>query len=150
MSLSGTIKGLQEAQRWNVRAIAALRPAGALGRAIQWGTTQAHRFAVGFTHVDTGALRLAHRMAISNGIFGGTTGRVFIDPSAPAIERQRTKYGIKIIRRRRVSYAGTRPAVYGPYEHERGGEHAFYRRVVDEHGREISEGMNRMVASEVL
>ena len=117
-----SITGIQEAQAANNRAVAALKPSGALGRAVQYGTIAAHRYAIGFTHVDTGALKSSQRMEIS-----GVRGRVFIDPSAfnPS--------------------CGQRTAMYGPYEHARGGSHAFYQRVIDEHGQEITQEMERLV-----
>jgi hypothetical protein len=127
MSVDMTIKGIQEAQRWNVRAIAALRTGGALGRAIQWGTAAAHRYAVSITHVDTGALRASHRMAVS-----GAQGKIYLDASA------------------RNPRSGQRTAVYGPAEEARGGEHAFYRRTVAEAGSKIGQEMAQMVAREVI
>ena len=72
-----SITGLQEAQAANNRAIAAVRPSGGLGRAVQYGTVSAHRYALGYTHVDTGALKSSHRMELSD-----TRGRVYIDPGA--------------------------------------------------------------------
>ncbi len=127
MSVDMTIKGIQEAQRWNLRAIAALRPSGALGRAIRWGMAAAHRYAVSITHVVTGALRASHRMAVS-----GTQGRIFLDPSA------------------RNPRSRVRTAVYGPAEERRGGEHAFYRRTVTEAGPRIAREMGQRVAREVV
>lgn len=106
-----TIKGLQEAQNANMKAIAAVRPSGVFGRAIQYATAEAHRYAASVTHVDTGALRASHRMEIT-----GLRGMIYIDPSA------------------RNPRSGARPAVYGAAEHARGGDHAFYQRTMDEHG----------------
>lgn len=117
-----TITGIQEAQAKNNRVIASLRPDGALGRAVQYGTTAAHRYAVGVTHVDTGSLHASHRMEIT-----GLRGRVYIDPSARnPRSRQRTE-------------------TYGPYEHERGGEHAFYQRTINEQGPSIEQAMMGLV-----
>lgn len=43
---------------------------------------------------------------------------------------------------------GQRPVRYGPFEHARGGEHAFFRRTVDERGDQIlTQGANRIVRS---
>lgn len=117
-----SITGIQEAQAANNRAIAAVRPEGGLGRAVQYGTTAAHRYALAATHVDTGALKSSHRMELS-----GAHGRVFIDPSAMNPR------------------SGQRTAVYGPFEHARGGEHAFYQRVIDEYGPEIEQEMQRII-----
>ena len=117
-----TITGLQEAMDLNLRAIAALQPQGALGRAVQVGTTMAHRAAVAITHVDTGALRASHRMEVKS-----TRGRIYIDPSA------------------RNPRSGQLTAVYGFFEHERGGSHAFYDRVEREFGREILDTMADIV-----
>jgi len=115
-----TITGIQEAQQANLRAIAALRPEGAFGRAVVYAGTAAHRYAVAITHVDTGSLRASHRIAVE-----GLRARIFIDPAST---NPRT---------------GERPAVYGVEEHARGGSHAFYERVVEERGREIAEGAMR-------
>jgi hypothetical protein len=106
-----SITGIQEAQERNARAMAALRPTGAFGRAIQYVTVEAQRYAVGYTHVDTGSLKAAQRMEI-----GGLRGRVYIDPSATNPR------------------SGQRPAEYGRYEHGRGGSHAFYQRVISDQG----------------
>ena len=127
MAVDMTIRGIQEAQRWNVRAIAALRPSGALGWAIVWGTAAAHRYAVSITHVDTGALRASQRMAVS-----GAQGRIYLDASA------------------RNPRTGQRTAAYGPVEEARGGSHAFYRRTVAEAGDAIAKGMAQRVVSEVV
>lgn len=117
-----SITGIQEAQAANNRAIAELRPTGALGRAIQYGTIAAHRYAIGLTHVDTGSLRASHRMEVS-----ALRGVVYIDPSTTNPRSHQA------------------PATYGPYEHDRGGSHAFYQRVIDEHGAQIEREMERIV-----
>jgi hypothetical protein len=114
-----TIKGLQEAQAANLRLMAAVRPSGALGRAVQRATIAAHRYAVTLTHVDTGALRASHRMDYGTGS-GWAQGRVFIDPTA----------------RNPRSRALT--SRYGPVEEARGGTHRFYGRVVDEKAHAIA------------
>jgi len=102
-----TITGIQEAQRDNLRMIAALEPAGAAGAAVQVALIKLHRYAVSVTHVDTGSLRASHRMEVAP---SGLRGAVFIDPSA-------------VNPRSKVP-----PAEYGVYEHARGGAHAFYDR----------------------
>lgn len=117
-----SIQGLQQAQATNNRAIAALKPSGNLGKAVQYGTIAAHRYAVGLTHVDTGSLKSSHRMKIS-----GLRGEVYVDPDA------------------RNPRSGKRTAMYGQYEHDRGGEHAFYERVVNEYGRQIGAEMREIV-----
>jgi len=113
MAVMVTIKGIQEAQQRNQRQIAALRPSGPFGAAVREATVQLQRFAIGITHVDTGALKGSHTMEVR-----GLYGRIFIDPSA-------------------VNPKGQRPARYGPFEHERGGSHAFYDRTVAEHGQQV-------------
>lgn len=107
-----TIQGLQEAQQANIKVIAAVKPSGGLGRAVQYGTIEAHRIAVSLTHVQTGALRASQRMQVIS-----ARGIVFIDPSAVNPRHK------------------ARPAVYGPVEEARGGEHAFYARTVDQYDR---------------
>jgi hypothetical protein len=110
-----TIKGLQEAQAANLKNIAALKPNGAFGRAVQYATIQAQRYAVSITHVDTGSLRASHRMQMY-----GNKGEIFIDPNA-VNPRSRS-----------------RPVDYGVYEHKRGGSHAFYARTEQEAGPKIA------------
>lgn len=113
MSEGLSIEGIQEAQDDNLRAIAALRPDNALGRMVQSVTADLHRHAVSVTHVDTGSLRASHRMMIDR---GGLRGTIYIDGGS------------------RNPRSGQRPSVYGAYEHERGGTHAFYDRTVAEAG----------------
>ena len=124
MSVRLTITGLQEAQAANNKLIAALKPGDAFGRAIRYATTAAHRYAVALTHVDTGALRASHRMAIEENFL---RGKVYIDPSG------------------RNPRSSVRTAEYGPAEHARGGEHAFYERVLSEYGDTIAEEAGRMI-----
>lgn len=107
-----SIRGLQEAQRANAEMIAAVKPSGGLGRAVQYGTIEAHRIAVTFTHVQTGSLRASHRMNVA-----GRRGEIYIDPTAV---NPRT---------------GNKPSDYGPVEEGRGGLHAFYGRTVNEYPR---------------
>lgn len=121
-----TITGLQNAQAENNRAIAALRPSGAFGRAVQYGTAAAQRYAIGVTHVDTGTLKASHRMEVD-----GLRGRVYIDPAATNPR------------------SSQRSAVYGPIEHQRGGEHAFYQRVIDEYGQDIERQMGGLVKAAI-
>lgn len=124
-----TIRGIQEAQAANNQAMAALRPAGALGRAVQWGTAESHRYCVTITHVDTGALRASHRMSFDEGR-GWARGRIAIDASS-------------------VNPHGHKPAEYGPIEHARGGSHAFYARTKEERGQHILRGMADIVRREL-
>lgn len=111
-----TITGLQEAMARNDRRIAKLRTSDAFGKAVQGATADAHRYAVAVTHVDTGSLRASHQMEVK-----GLHGRVYIDPYAQNPRSRR------------------RTAEYGRYEHERGGEHAFYDRTVAEEGPQIRQ-----------
>ncbi len=116
-----TITGLQEAQQANLRLIAAMKPGGRLAGAVQYGAIEAHRYAAAITHVwiyRGGALKASHRIRWN----GGLEATVDIDPSA-------------------VNPRKGRPAIYGFWEHRRGGEHAFYQRTVDERGATISKNM---------
>lgn len=103
------IKNLAEVQEANLRAIAELQPNGALGQLIKDVTLDLHRYDVSIVHVDTGGLKQAQRMRVE-----GAYGEIFIDPYAV----NRNKH---------------RPIVYGPFEHARGGEHAFMDRTVSEY-----------------
>lgn len=103
------ISGLQEAQRWNARAIANMKPSGAFGRMIRDIVTQIQRAEMAVTHVDTGALRGSERMELR-----GLTGRTYIDESA-------------MNPRSRV------PAhVYAVFENARGDSHAFGERTAND------------------
>lgn len=126
MSATMTIKGLQEAQQANQRRMAELKPSGAFGRAIQYATATLQRHAIGITHVwkvKGGGLKSSHRMRLEA---GGLRGVIYIDPAA-------------------VNPRGQRPSVYGPVEHARGGDHAFYARTVDEAGPQVVRQVSNMV-----
>jgi hypothetical protein len=117
-----SIKGLQEAQRWNARAIASLKPGGEMSRAIRDVITQIQRAEISLTHVDTGALRASIRMDVQD-----KTAKTFIDPAAVNPRgRQKT-----------INYAGV--------ENARGGEHAFAERTVRDYApRIVGMGVQRI------
>jgi hypothetical protein len=117
-----TIKGVQEAQQRNQRVIAELKPAGAMGRAVQYATATLQRYAIGITHVDTGSLRASHRMSIS-----GTRGTIYIDPGSTNPR------------------SGNKPSIYGLVEHARGGSHAFYGRTIAEAGPQAVKQASDMI-----
>lgn len=119
------IQGIQDA---NLRRIAALQPSGAMGEAIKYGVIRLHRYAVAITHVwwyKGGGLQTSHRMAVE-----GMSAKIYIDPSS-------------------LNLRGQRPSEYGPYEHARGGTHAFYKRTVAEEGPETAKRMGIMILKEV-
>ncbi|MBN1815328.1 MAG: hypothetical protein JXA14_26085 [Anaerolineae bacterium] len=124
-----SIRGLQEAQQANLQAIHAMRPSGALGEAVKYGSAEAHRSAVVLTPWDYGALRASHRIKLS-----GLRGVIAIDPGAVHPR------------------SGVPPSVYGPILHThglipglRGGVRAFYRAVAEFHGARIAKGMRRVL-----
>lgn len=100
-----SIRNLQKVQQNNIRRIAMLQPQGALGQLIRNVTAYTHRQAIIVTHVDTGALRASHLMEVT-----AVRGRVFINPDATNPR------------------SGKRVTEYAEHEHNRGGEHAFYKR----------------------
>jgi len=57
-----SIQGLQEMQERNLRRIAALKPGGVRGAAVQMGATRFHRALTHNTPWDTGALRASRRI----------------------------------------------------------------------------------------
>ena len=118
MSVRLEIRGIQEVQAANNRMMAAFKPRGALEKAIHGATMRAHRYAVAITHVDTGALRASHRMRMER---RGMRGVVYIDPGSVNPR------------------SSVRPYRYGVYEHDRGGDHAFYERTVEEEGPRIAD-----------
>jgi len=124
MSFKMSIDGIQKLQDKNLRRMAELKPSGAAGKAIRYGLTRLHRYVVSITHVwkyKGGGLRASHRMGMD-----GLRGRIYIDPGA-------------------VNPRGQKPVDYGPYEHARGGTHAFYDRTVDEEGPETLRRMKEIV-----
>lgn len=117
-----SITGIQQAQQRNLRMIAALTPAGALGRAIKLGTIEAYRYAVAITHVDTGSLKNSHRMDVT-----GQRGVIY--PESGATNPR----------------SGQAVTDYAKWEHRRGGSHAFYARVETERGAHIAKSMGHVV-----
>ena len=99
------VRKMQALQDANVHEIAKLKPGGELSRVIWSLLGGTLREAVMVTHIDTGSLQASHRMELD-----GWHGKIFIDPSTINPK------------------SNTHPAVYGIYEHDRGGSHAFYDR----------------------
>lgn len=108
-----TIKGLQELNDLNVRAINALKPETSLGRAVKFVTEMTHSYIVKITHVDTGAYRASHRMAVQ---MNAGRGQVYVDQAA------RNPRTTKLVRD------------YAEVEEARGGSHAAYTRTQAEMG----------------
>lgn len=113
------IYGLQEAQAGNQQMLMASRPQGEFGEAIDYVVKHALAYAIRVTHVDRGWLKASHR-----GRRAGLKGAVYIAPMGGDDD----------------------PAEYGPYEHARGGSHAFYDRTVDEAGDQIIKGGIKILA----
>lgn len=112
LRLQADIAAIQRAQRRNLRLVAALRMGTMMGEAVRRAAIVTHRNAVIRTHVITGALRASHRIYIRR---RGGMVKAIITPDPAAVRP-----------------GGGRPAVYGLYEHRRGGSHAFYRRAIVE------------------
>ena len=131
MPVQVNIKGLQRAQDANIRAIKALKPKHALGKALKVGTALIHRLAVRYTPHDTGALRASHRMKIDT---RQVMGRVSIDRTA------------------KNPRSGMRTAEYGYYLHQQGqipgvrsGIRAFYEYVYERFGQRILDRMGNII-----
>ena len=116
-----TIYGIQQVQADLNRLAATNRPDSVVAAAVAGATQAAHRYAVYVTHVDTGALKGAHTYTVQ-----GSRGEVYINPHVRRSD-------------------GRRPAQYGPYEHARGGSHAFYDRTVNEGMGSIEAAANAAV-----
>jgi len=104
------ISGIQETQRGVNEIMAAFKPGGKFSKAIWRITMSLHRYAVSITHVVTGALRASHRQRMAS----DTIGFIYLDSSAV---NPRTH---------------ERTSRYGAFEEQRGGDHAFYMRTVNE------------------
>jgi hypothetical protein len=118
-----SITGIQKLQAANNRRLAALKPTGAPGRALKWGTAHLHRVLVANTHVDTGALRASRRMEIVD-----ASSRLFTDPGA--------------INPR----DGKRTAFYDEFEEARGGSHAAWRNTYTSQAPYVVTRMSAMIA----
>lgn len=120
------IEGLKELQAYNERLIAGLR-GPFLNKAVRDTTLAAHNYAKSITHVVSGTLRASHRMEL---VSARQEGIISIDKSA------------------RNPFSGSLPSEYGIYEHDRGGEHAFYQRTVDEYGERAGKaGLDILIES---
>lgn len=122
-----SIKGLQEAQRANLQMVRAMRPSGALGRAIQYAGLAMHRHVIPSTPHEYGALRAAHRVENKP-----LQARIYIDPGA------------------RAPRSKQRPSVYGAILHGHGmipglrsGIRAFYAYSIETYGAKVAKGAIR-------
>ena len=106
------IGDIQRAQAANNKVVSELKPRNAYGEAIRNLTTGAQAYAQKITHVDTGGLKASHRVKLYR---SQLKGEVSLDQGASRSD-------------------GGRPAVYGFFEHQRGGTHAFYERTEKEAG----------------
>jgi len=127
MQMQMTIEGIQEVMARNERRIATMQTGGEAEDAVRDAVIQLHRHAVQITHVDTGSLKASHRMEVDD-----LEGMIYIDPES------------------RNPRGGKRPAEYGIYEHDRGGEHAFYDRTVAEIGGQVTEQTRARITEAVL
>lgn len=130
-----TLEGAQEVQDRNMRRIANMKPDGAAGEAVRDGAVALHRHAVQITHVGQyvggGALKNSHRIKVE-----GLESVIYIDPA--------------VVSPRRVGRKKQKPSVYGVYEHERGGEHAFYDRTVNEIGDSVKHRAARHIMEAMI
>lgn len=120
-----TIKGVQEVQAAAVRSLGALRPEGALGKAVQFVTAAAHRHLTGITPYQTGAWRGSHIPDIK-----GLHGRIYINPEAtnPKSQSRPVDYGTELELERKGKYA-----VYATTAQQAG------PRILGEAGRDLGE-----------
>ena len=124
--VAGSIEGLQALQQANAHNLAALRPDGALGRAVLYATTAVQRYAMAITHVDTGSWRASHRMDYRTAM-GSPRGEVFVDPGAVNPR------------------SGAKPVDYATKWEQRGGEMAVYQRTINEQGDKIGQDAVNLV-----
>lgn len=118
-ALQLVLDGIREAQQVNLRAISQLSPQGRGGRAVFYLISDLWTYAVRITHRDTSGLALSHRMEVK-----GSRGEIYIDPASPNPRPQGP----------RQTRPHAKPVEYGVYEHNRGGDHAFYDRTMSEQG----------------
>lgn len=130
MTTTQGIQDIQNAQRAMLQLLASVKPGGALGRAVKYASIAAHRYTTSITHVwhfKGGALRASHRIDFRE---SENLAEITLDESA-------------------INPRGQRPSVYGPFEHRRGGSHAFYERTEREYGPQIARIGARAYVSEL-
>lgn len=110
------IQGLQDAQAANLRALAAVQPHGALGRAVQYVMVEGLRYEASIIHVDTGSLRAAQHVQMA-----GARGMIYTDASAVNPR------------------SGKRVLDYAAAEHNRGYPHNYAQRMVAERGQRLAQ-----------
>lgn len=101
------IQGVSEVKAALAEAAKVASQGGDLQQAVGIASRRARAYAVEYSHVWTGALKASHTIVQS-----GTHAEIY--PS-PAVINPRTKRS---------------PAEYGPFEHGRGSDHAFYARTM--------------------
>lgn len=94
-----SLKGLQDAQKRNLRRIAALKPGGFIDAVLQWAAGEAHRHWTYYTPHETGALRASRRIEMDS-----AHGRAIVF-TAPEARNPKSK---------------TPPAEYDVYLHAQG------------------------------
>lgn len=96
------VQGYEQIQAANRRLLEAMKPSGALGKAVLYGTQQMQKGTSARVHVDTGTYRASQTAAVQ-----GLIGRVYTASN-------------------RNPKGGAAASTYGPYEERRGGSHAAY------------------------
>lgn len=109
------------------RAAVAVSATGGLGRAVQVTGQALQRYAARVTHVDTGTLSGAHRFLMVSDAHGVVT---------PGDDRN--------------PRSGQPASRYAPFEHRRGGGHAFYARTLEDAGRQAAEDALRSQVVEAI
>ena len=125
MPIQANIKGIQRLNDANIRAIKALQPMHALGKAIQSGIAELHRRSVYHTPYDTHALAASHRMIINT---RQSMGRVEIDRAAvnPRSGMRTAEYGYYLHQQGKIPGLAGGPTI-----------RAFYEYVYEKYGQKI-------------
>jgi len=97
-----TVQGFEAIQNANRKLLESMKPSGALGKAVLYGTVQMQRGVITRAHTDTGTYKASQK-----GDVQGLTGRVYTASN-------------------RNPKSGAFASAYGPYEEARGGSHAAY------------------------
>lgn len=103
------IRGVQQAQYAALKAIRAVKPEGALGRAVKFLATGAHMRLVTLTHVDTGTLRASELIRMDNML------HYTVYNSLSARNPRSRAYAVS----------------YAPIEEARGGSHAAWQQTYE-------------------
>jgi hypothetical protein len=124
LHLDVRFEGVERASAGVQKALRSLHATGHLRRAVQAGARVARDYASSITHIWTGTLATSHHYRTWDRGPYDVAGEVYLGPERNPRTAQAASY-------------------YGPFEHARGGSHAFYARTEAEAGHLVQDAIWR-------